>query len=313
MNRQIANLLARVIDEEDAAKKEDMRRQTNELLGQHFKRNAADLEELAYDITQMTWADVMTDDIVNKVIEVKTVGLGDTDQLEEDLRGGKAYWQGKGGRIMSGEIRSTRQFMPREEMVTALEQHVDEIELNFWGAIDRFISHLQEKIEVLPVTKLIELIHIALANGSPFFGSFAVSGLTAEQVDSVLNPVAAKSLGQVTIMGTEIATRLLAPIGLEFSNEVKTRIFDTGQIGAYKGYPVVKVQNFEDFEGRFVLPNDELWLVGRKAGRLTYYGDTPRTQQRVLEAFYRRWEFGRDAGMLLHGAEKGRIGRIEFT
>jgi hypothetical protein len=313
MDRRIANLLDRVINEEDAAKKEDLERQTNELLGQHFKRNLGDLEELSYDITGMVWADVMSEDILPRVIDVKTVGLGETDALEEDLRGGRAYWQGKGGQIMSSEIRSERTFMPREEMVTALEMHADEIELNFWGSLAKFIKQLKEKIRQLPVSKLIELIHISLQNGSPFFGSFAVSSLTAAQVDSVVNPVAAKSGGQITIMGTEIAVRLLSEVGLEFSDELKTKVFNTGIIGVYKGYPVLQVENFESFEGRLQLPNDELWIVGRNAGRLTYYGDTPKTQQRLLENFWRRWEFARDAGMLLHGASKGRIGRIEFT
>lgn len=313
MDRRIANLLEAVNREEDAAKKEDLRARTNEVLGLHFKRHPEELVELAYDITEMVWADTMQEDILPKVIDVKTVGLGETDALEEDLRGGRAYWQGKGGQILSSEIRSERTFMPREEMVTSLDQHADEIELNFWGALDKFIAQLKEKIRQLPVSKLIELIHISLQGGSPYFGSFPVSSLTAAQVDSVLNPVAAKSKGQITIMGTEIAVRLLSGIGLEFSNEVKTRIFDTGQIGAYKGYPVVQIENFESFEGRFEIPNDELWVVGRNAGRLTYYGDTPKTQRRLLENFWSRWEFARDAGMLLHGASKGRIGRIEFT
>jgi hypothetical protein len=313
MDRRIAALLDQVINEEDAAKKDDLRRQTNELLGQHFKRHFNEFEELAYDITNMVWADVMKEDILPRVIDVKNVGLGEIDKIEEDLRGGRAYWQGKGGQILSGEIRSERTFMPREEMVTALDMHNDEIELNFWGALDRFISQLREKIRQLPVTKLVELIHISLQNGSPFFGSFAVSTLTAEQVESVVNPVAAKSGGQITIMGTEIAVRLLSNVGLEFSNELKDQIFKTGVIGVFKGYPVVQVENFEDFEGRFELPNDELWVVGRNAGRLTYYGNEPKTGYLPKENFWKRWEFARDAGMLLHGASKGRIGRIEFT
>lgn len=313
MDKRIGALLAQVINEEDAAKKEELQRKTNELLGQHFKRHFAEFEELAYDITNMVWADTMAEDILPRVIDVKTVGLGEVDKIEEDLRGGRAYWQGKGGQILSSEIRSERTFMPREEMVTALEMHADEIELNFWGSLERFIAQLKEKIRQLPVTKLVELIHISLQNGSPFFGSFAVSSLTAEQVESVVNPVAAKSKGQITIMGTDIAVRLLSNVGLEFSDDLKDQVFKTGVIGVFKGYPVVSVENFEDFEGRFELRNDELWVVGRNAGRLTYYGDNPKVQQILKENFWRRWEFARDAGMLLHGASKGRIGRIEFT
>jgi hypothetical protein len=313
MDRRIGNLLDAVIGEEDAAKKIELRRKTNEVLGQHFERHPEELTELAYDITAMVWADTMSEDILPRIIDVKTVGLGETDALEEDLRGGRAYWQGKGGEIMSSEIRSERTFMPREEMVTALDQHADEIALNFWGTLDKFIAQLKEKIRQLPVTKLIELIQVSLQGGSPYFGQFAVSTLSADQVDSVVNPVAAKAKGRITIMGTEIAVRLLTKVGLEFGDNVKEGIFKTGIIGVYKGYNVAQIENFENFEGRFEIPNDELWVVGSNAGRLTYYGETPKTQQRTLENFWRRWEFARDAGMLLHGASKGRIGRIQFT
>jgi hypothetical protein len=75
----------------------------------------------------------------------------------------------------------------------------------------------------------------------------------------------------------------------------------------------MQVENFEDFAGNFVLPDDELWLVGRRAGRLTYYGATAKVQQLRLPSFFLRWETARDAGMLLYGAAKGRIGRIKLT
>jgi hypothetical protein len=81
----------------------------------------------------------------------------------------------------------------------------------------------------------------------------------------------------------------------------------------YKGYPVVEVENFEDFAGNLVLPTNELWVVGQNAGRLTYYGNQAKVQQLARPAFYVRWETARDAGMLLYGINRGRIGRIVLT
>jgi hypothetical protein len=117
----------------------------------------------------------------------------------------------------------------------------------------------------------------------------------------------------VSILGTRQATRQLANIGLQFSNEAKDQILRTGQLGVYKGYPVVEVENFEDFAGDLVLPTDELWVVGQNAGRLTYYGQQADVQQLSRQAFYVRWETEREAGMLLYGISKGRIGRIQLT
>lgn len=312
MDSRIFNTLQRVQSEKDEGRRAELMVATNEEMASHFMRTPSDLEELAFDLFNQAWADAVDDSILSRIIEVKTVGLGDTDWIEEDLRGMRAYWQGKGGQIRSDIIRYERTNMPREEMVTAIDLHQDEVATDFWGMLGKLSGHASEKLRLLPVQRLIQLIQSGI--GGSYYGQFAASTLTAAQVDSILNAVSIKVGGNVTIVGTQHAVRKLAVVGLEFGDFVKESIFQTGQIGQYKGYPVVQVANeAEDFDGAFVLPNDELWLVGRNAGRLTYYGATPKVQQLRLPSFYFRWETARDAGMLLYGASKGRIGRIKLT
>lgn len=314
MDALIFKTLAVVAAEKDAAKRSVLKEQSNSKLAAYFGHPAhsADLEELAFDLLNTAWSDSQTDNVVNRLIEVKTVGLGDPDYVNEDLRGMRAYWQGKGGQIFSDVIRYERATMPKEEMVAAIDLHADEIALDFWGSFDKLQSHAIEKLAILPTQKLVELVQQTVIGGS-YYGSFAGSTLTDDQVDSVLENVAAKTGGAVSIVGTRRALRLLAGIGLDFGPNVQERVFNTGQIGVYKGYPVVQVENFEDFSGNFVLPDDELWLVGSNAARLTYYGASAKAQILRLPSFFQRWETARDAGMLLYGADKGRIGRIKLT
>lgn len=314
MDAAVFDALTQVAAAESEEERARLRDESNVALAEHFSHPAheADLQELAFDLVNIAWSDVMTEDIVPRIIEVKTVGLGDPDYIEEDLRGMRAYWQGKGGQILSDIIRYTRTQMPREEIVTAIDWHVDQMALNFWGTFDKLRGQAEQKIRQLPTIRLIELIQAAITGGT-YYGTFAAATLTDDQVDTVLEEVAARSDGQVSILGTRIAVRNLSRVGLEFGDEIKNQIFRTGQIGVYKGYPVVQVENFEDFAGNFVLPNDELWFVGRTAGRLTYYGPQAKVQQLQLPSFMRRWETARDAGMLLFGAPKGRIGRMVLT
>lgn len=312
MDAAILDILQQVNAAEDEVKAAELKAGTNHQLGLHFQRNNADLEEFAFDLLNQVWADAMTEDIVPQIIDVKTVGLGETDYIEEDLRGLTAYWQGKGGQILSDIIRYERTQMPREEMVSALDFHQDELVTNFWGTFDSLVGQSREKLSQLPTERLIELIQSILVSGATF-GQFSASTFSDEEFDPILEEVASRSKGQVTIMGTREALRHMANIGLEYGNNVAEHIFNTGQIGVYKGYGIVQVENFEDFAGNWVLPRNELWLVGRNAGRLTYYGDTAKVQQLSLPSFMRRWETARDAGMLLYGAGKGRIGRIRFV
>jgi hypothetical protein len=304
--------LQAVAQEQDVDKRQLLMAKTNAALGGHFQRHTADMEEVAYELLNRAWADAMTEDILPRIIEVKRVGLGDVDYVDEDLRGLRAYWQGTGGQILSDVIRYERAQMPREAMVAAIDLHRNEITLDFWGTFQKLQNQADEKLRQLPTFRLVELIQAGILAG-PTFGTFAAATLDDAQIDPIIEQVANRSKGNLTILGTRQATRQLAGIGLQFGPNMQEQVFRTGQIGIYKGYSVVEVENFEDFAGNLVLPTDELWIVGQNAGRLTYYGDNANVQQLPRPAFYVRWETERYAGMLLYGVQRGRIGRIRLT
>lgn len=312
MDQVVLNTLQAVGAEQDGTKRDALMDQSNDALGAHFMRHPQDMQEVAYDLFNRAWDDAMASDITGKVIEVKTVGEGETDYVDENLRGMRAYWQGRGGRILSDVLRYERTQMPREAMATAIDLHRKEIRLDFWGTFQKLQEQAQEKLRQLPPLRLIELIQAGIIAG-PTYGTFPAATLTDANIDPILEAVANRSKGNVSILGTRQATRQLANIGLQFSNEAKDQILRTGQLGVYKGYPVVEVENFEDFAGNLVLPTDELWVVGQNAGRLTYYGSSADVQQLPRQAFYVRWETEREAGMLLYGISKGRIGRVKLT
>jgi hypothetical protein len=312
MDTLVFNTLKAVAEESDEEKRSVLMADSNRALSAHFMRHPTDLEEVAFDLFDNAWSDMMATDILPRVIEVKRVDFQAVDYVDEDLRGMRAYWQGKGGRILSDVLRYERNLMPREEMATAIDLHRDEITTDFWGAYGKLQGQAREKMDQLPTFRLVELIQAGITAGATF-GTFAAATLSAAQIDPILEAVANRSKGQVTIIGTRQATRALAGIGLQFGQNIAEQIFRTGQIGVYKGYPVVEVENFEDFSGNLVLPTNELLIVGQNAGRLTYYGDQPKVQQLPRPAFYVRWETARDAGMLLYGIGRGRIGRVILT
>lgn len=320
MDQRIFGILQRVNAETDDAKRADLMAETNEELAAHFGRNHHDLEELSFDLFNIAWRDVTNGywsipgipDIVGALVEVKTVGMGETDFIEEDLRGMRAYFQGKGGQIRSDIIRYERQQMPREELVTAIDMHQDEMALDFWGMLTKLQAQAQEKLRIAPAQKLITLIQAAVTAGSTF-GSFAAATLSDTQIDPILDAVALRSGGQATIFGTLSAIRKLASIGLDFGPEIQGRIFESGVIAQYKGYPVLQLANWEDFEGKFVLPNNELYIIGKNAGRVTWFGAVAKVQTLQLPSFYKRWETARDVGISVYGAAKGRVGRVVLT
>ena len=296
----------------DENHRDDLMRESNRALGEYFQRHPMEMEEVAFALFDQAWADMMQEDILPRVIDTKTVGLGEVDWVDEDLRGMYAYFQGKGGQIMSDMLRYQRTQMPREEMAAAIDLHRDEILLDFWGTFDKLQTQANEKIRQLPVRQLITLVQQGITAGTTF-AEVPASTLTANNVDPVIDFVAQRSKGNVTLLGARNAVRILSNIGVQYGPNVAERIFNMGQVGTYKGYPVVEVENFEDFAGDLVVPVNEIWVVGQNAGRLTYFGADAKVQQLPRSGFYVRWETARDAGMLLYGIGRGRIGRIVFS
>lgn len=313
MDSRIYGIMQRVDAEADEAKRAELMEQSNEELSAHFSRNIPDLEELGFDLFTNAFADAADGaDIVGQLIEVRNVGLNETDWVEEDLRGMRVRFQGKGGQIRSDIIRYERLPMPREEMAGAIDMHVDDVQTNFWGFFTKLQSQIEAKRRLAPAENLIELIRTEVVSG-PTFGSFAASTLADTQVDPVLDVVSAASGGQVTLFGTALGIRKLANIGLDFGSAIQSRIFETGVIAQYKGYPVAQLDQWEHFDGSFALPDDEIWAVGKRSGRLTYYGNQPKVQLLREKGFKLRWEMARDAGMSLYGVGKNRLGRFVLT
>lgn len=312
MDALIERTLAEVAGCTDEDRRQAMMQESAAGLGEYFTRHPSDMEEIAFQLFDLAWSDAMASDVLPSVIDVKTVGLGETDWVDEDLRGLNAYWQGKGGQILSDVLRYERTQMPREEMAAAIDLHRDEILLEFWSSYQKLQNQAEEKMRQLPIYRLIELIQAGITSGATYATAPAAT-LTAANIDPVIDFVAQRSKGKVTILGARNAVRVLSNVGVQFGYNVAERIFDAGQVGVYKGYPIVEVENFENFAGNLVMPVNELWVVGQNCGRLTYFGNQPKVQQLARPGFYVRWETARDAGMLLYGIGRGRLGRLVFT
>lgn len=311
MNQGIFDILARVQGEQDETARQVLMEETNEELSAYFTRNMDEFEELAYDLLNNAWADAIKNDIVDRLINVKTVGYAEIDYFDEDLRGGRAYWQGEGGQIRSFVVRYERQQMPREAMVTSIDLHRNEIRTNFWGGFQKLIDQANMKLRGLPTERLIELVQAAIASGSTY-AAIAAATISSTQVDAVLDEVLSNS-PSATILGTGPAIRKLSNIGLDFGQNVQEQIFRTGIIANYKGQQVASIENFENFAGYKVLPEDEIWIVGRNAGQLTFYGGDALVQQLALEAFRIKWETEKAAGLVVHAQDRKRLGRIKLT
>ncbi len=311
-----AGKLAKSEDEKDVFALEDLKEKSNRQLGRYFHENEGEFDKVARAALNVAWADSVKTDIINQVIQTKTVdGTLREDTVEEDLRGLKARWQGSGGQIHSDPIHDSSFSFGPDEIVFAHDYHVKDLRNDFWGNYSKIVSHGRAKMDGVTVERLIALVQDGVNSGTNAaqYLTTAKASVTDAIVDALIDPISDRSSGNISILGSRSALAPLEKLGAEFSENLGERYFLTGQIGVYKGVRLVKTQNYEDASGNLVLPDDELWIVGENAGRLTWFGTEVRTQTQQLAAFHRRLEVARDAGMRLWGAERGRVGRIVWT
>jgi hypothetical protein len=79
MDALVERALAEVAACTDEDRRQALMRESGPALGAYFRRHPADMEELAFALFEIAWSDMMAEDILPQVIDVKTVGLGDVD------------------------------------------------------------------------------------------------------------------------------------------------------------------------------------------------------------------------------------------
>lgn len=309
--------LAKSDEEKDVLALEELKERTGPEIGEYFAANEDEfVNVVARAALNAAWADAVKTDIINNVIETKTISSTQPyDVVEEDLRGLTARWQGVGGEIHSDPIREASFKFGPEEIVFAHDYHVKDLETDFWGTYGKIVAHGRNKMDGAPVARLLQLVNDSVNNttNSTQYLTTAKAGVVEATIDALVDPISEKSNGRVTILGSRTALAPFGPLSTKYSDQLSDQFYRTGVIGVYKGINLVQVNNYEDEFGRLVLPDNELWIVGENAGRLTWFGSNVRVQTQILPSFHRRLEVAREAGMRLWGGDRGRLGRIVWT
>jgi hypothetical protein len=141
----------------------------------------------------------------------------------------RAYWQGKGGQIRSDILRYERAQMPREEIVTAIDMHQDELQLDFWGSFDKLSTQAQEKMRTLPVAAADR------ARAGVDHGGHQRSARSPRPRCPTIRSTRCSTRwrcapgGQINIVGTSVAVRKLSRVGLDFGPNIQERISRPGR------------------------------------------------------------------------------------
>lgn len=281
-------------------KLKDLQAEVNRL-----NQEAADLfydkawrNEIAQEVGREVYYGFDHMNMVDLVTETERLGLNETATIDLEIRGLTAFHIARGGVIEESTIHGETAYLPKDQIGIHIREHVDRIQTNFVPSVQKLVSLAPRRIDAEINRRVISTLQAAIPSSSAYYVSTANVTLTQVQtaLDAVRNEVEPEAGDPVIIGRSAMLNKLrnATTNGLAFNyfmpsiNEDQLRYGETPN--TLFGARVLDVGNYRDENGRSYFPNNELWIVGRSAGKTAFYG-TPRTTEWIEdEGEYWHWQ-----------------------
>ena len=284
----------------------DARRKIMEAANEEARENWRDPQwraEFAADLTESILEGFEFETLVDKWIVTERIGFNDRSFIEE--RGGlKAFYMARGGYIEASELTSEVSEMPRDMIGVHVSEFEDKFLTNFAESAQALRDLSIRRMDAEISRRIRTLLAEAIDSNSPYYTGAAGLGKTA--LDNAISAVRDESkLGEVTIIGRPTMVDQICDFD-GFGNETKEEIRQKGVLGVYHGASIVSLKNFKDEDGNAYIPNNELWVLGRDAGKFTFYGGMLSKEFTELDNWYWHYLGRRDSGLMIHRPERSR-------
>lgn len=287
--------------EENADRQEIM-----EAANQEARENWKDPQwraEFAADLTESILQGFDYETLIDRWIVTERVGFNDRSFLRE--RGGlKAFYMARGGYIEASELTSEVTEMPRDMIGVHVSEFEDKFLTNFSESAQDLRDLSIRRMDAEVNRRVRTLLAEAIDSSSPYYTS--ASGLGKASLDGAISAVRDESkLGEITIVGRPTMTDQICDFD-GFGNETKEEIRRKGVLGVYRGATIVSLKNFKDEDGNAYIPANELWVLGRDAGKFVFYGGIQSKEFSELDNWYWHYLGRRDSGIMVHKPERAR-------
>lgn len=225
---------------------------------------------IALTILEYVQEDVMREDLESLMVDVYNFNIGESPQWNT-VKGLKAYVHEPGSYAPRSTVTQTVLTIDTEQVSVHPEFELNQLRAGRYGSIADVrrmaVEELLGRKYSIIWSTIIGSISSSDANYATFnSGASASSKLAA--LDAAIDYVEDNSPGGVkAIVGRYTSVGWLTTTSL-WSEETKRQIETTGQMGAYRGIPVVKLHQYTDGYGNRWITENEILVVGNGSTKL---------------------------------------------
>lgn len=269
--------------------------------------------ERAAEMTQVIQEGFEHENVLQLMTEVQRAGFNDRISIRE-VRGLRVHWLARGGTIEQSTLNAKTMELPRETVGFRVSEFEDKLKVNFAETQATLVSLGAQRLDAAINQRALALIQAALPSGGDYH--VPVSGLSLSALNTAVREVRDEAkTNELVIVGRSTMTDQIGDllqgsggVGAYFIPETNEQLIRQGQIGVYRGVPIVTLLNHKDDANVSFFPGNELYVIARDASKFVFWGDILSRDYIEQGGWYWHYMLRMDVGGIVHRPE--RIRRI---
>lgn len=270
--------------------------------------NPAWRQEMAAELTENILYGFEYENLLDLILETERLDFNGRSFIKE-AQGLKAFWMARGGNIEASTLTADVVELPREMLAFHVQEFEDKLKTNFAETVQTLSSLAVQRLDAEVNKRVLSVVQAAVGVAHPSY--VAVTGLQKAALDKAIRDVKDESrLGTVSLVGRHSMTEQISDFpgfGWETQEEIRAK----GVLGVYRGATIVTLRNFRETDFRLsggaatsFFPANELYVLGKDAGKFAFYGDMQEKSYVELDNWYWHYIGRRDVGALVSHAHR---------
>ncbi len=255
------------------------------------------LKETAQQSGEEIWYGFNNASLVDLFTEVERLPLDGLAEIETEVRGLTAFHIARGGYIEESTIHAETGYLPKDQIGIHVVEQIDRIETGFVPAMNKIVSKAPSRLDAEINRRVLKTLQAAIPTSSPYYVATTNTTLTqlSNAIDAVKDVVEPEAGDPVIVARSGMIRKIRDALTSAntynmFTPVTNEDLLRRGVITEFQGVPIVELKNFKDENGASYFPGNELWVVGRSAGKTAFYGSPRTTSWLENEAEYWHWQ-----------------------
>ena len=233
--------------------------------------------EISQEISETIYEGFLTENIVELFTTVERLPRNGRSTITE-VRGLKAFHMARGGYIEESTLHSETMEISKDMIGFHVVESTDRLEENFGATADTLVTLGKAKLDAAVNQRVLAAYQAAVPDSSPYYSG--ASGISLAQLNTAIAGVQDSTTAAElpSIVGRPTMIRKIEDL-LTANNtyslylpETNEQLKQRGVLGSYRGVNLISLKNHKDEDGVSYFPANELWVIGKDAGKTAFFG-----------------------------------------